>query len=174
MAQTGPSGPSGSTGGTGAGASGPSASSGATGPSGAIRRYGAERTQPGRRAHRRDGTYRCDGPQYRDADDHADAAPAPTGTPQSDVEAARSEFLTSLPGYSDISHNANVWITNAILAFVTMIIIFLTSEIFNQTLRDNQDDIEGWLQRFFGPFIMLWAGLSFAMGVASAGSQKLR
>lgn len=82
--------------------------------------------------------------------------------------------MASLPGWKDISHDANVWITNAILALLTLIIIFLTSEIFNQTLRDNQREIEGWLHDFFGPVLGLWAALSYLMGVASAGSQKLR
>ena len=101
-------------------------------------------------------------------------SPVPTGTPQSEVEAARSEFLTSLPGFSDISHDANVWITNAILAFVLLIIILLASEIFNQTLSENKDDIEEWLQHFFGPLIMVGAMFGFVMGVASVHSQKLR
>jgi hypothetical protein len=63
--------------------------------------------------------------------------------------------------------------TNALFAGAFLIIIFLSSEFFNQTIRDNQDDIEDWLRRFGGPFVAIWSGLSLLMHSATAGNRRL-
>jgi hypothetical protein len=105
--------------------------------------------------------------------------PTPTTSPvpsdrEDEVLGSRSEFVRSVPGAKDVSGDMDVLATNIVLTAIVLILIFLTSEIFNQTIRDNQDDIESWLHNFFGPVIGFWAGLSAVMGAATLHNQKLK
>jgi hypothetical protein len=85
----------------------------------------------------------------------------------------RSAFVRAVPGFSEVAGDIDVWLTNLIFTGIFLIIIFLTSELFNQTIRDNQDTIEGWLRKVAGPLFALWGGLHVLMTAATANRQNL-
>jgi uncharacterized repeat protein (TIGR01451 family) len=100
----------------------------------------------------------------------------PSGTPGNEVSstgAERSEWVESLRGLSDTSGDIDVLLTNLILTGVMLILIFLTSEVFNQTLSDNQDDIESWFKDKFGPIVAVWEGIQGPMHAATANHQQV-
>ncbi len=105
-------------------------------------------------------------------------SPTPTAasTPVSEVAgigAQRSEWVRSVRGLSETSSDINFLLTNLILTGVMLLLIFLTSEIFNQTIRDNQDDIEGWIRDKFAPIVGVWEALQSTLHAATANSQHL-
>jgi len=102
--------------------------------------------------------------------------PSPTATqsPSDDVLGTRTEFVKSVGSFDELTDDFDVILTNVLLTGLFLILIFLTAEIFNQTIRDNQSDVESWMRNFFGPIIGIWGGLSAAMGVATLGNQKLK
>ncbi len=155
---TGPTGPTGGpTGSTGAtGSTGPSGATGSTGSTGSTGATGNNETPTAT------GT----------------VTPTPTPTSENTQEVAgaqdeRSQFVKSVRGLSDISGDFDFLLTNLILTGVMLLLIFLTSEIFNQTIRDNQDDIEDWVRDKFGPVVGVWEGMQSVMHSATANSQHL-
>ena len=101
-------------------------------------------------------------------------SPSATQSPTDDVLGSRTQFVRSVPSFDELTDDFDVILTNVLLTGLFLILIFLTAEIFNQTIRDNQTDVESWMRNFFGPVIGIWGGLSAAMGAATLGSQKLR
>jgi CSLREA domain-containing protein/uncharacterized repeat protein (TIGR01451 family) len=106
-----------------------------------------------------------------------DETPTPTPTPgDGEDEGAgieRTQFVQSVRGLSDIPKNLDFLLTNAALAGLSLLLIFLTAEVFNQTIRDEQDKIEGWIQDRLGPVMGIWAGLQGAMHAAVANNQMV-
>ena len=86
----------------------------------------------------------------------------------------RSDLVASVPSLDELSMDGDVWLTNAMLAFLTLALVFTSAELFNQTIRDNQDQVESFLKRIAGPLVGLWGVLSVALTAATAGSQRLR
>jgi len=65
---------------------------------------------------------------------------------------ARPEVVRSLLTPDKISGDADVIVTNIVLAGMTLIVILLTATVFNQTVQENSEDIEAFLSRLFAPF----------------------
>lgn len=57
------------------------------------------------------------------------------------------QLVMEVPDFADISTNPNVALTNLMLAGVT-VWVFFSSVLFNQTLQQNRDEVEGWVRRF--------------------------
>jgi hypothetical protein len=70
----------------------------------------------------------------------------PSGIAGARVKGPRPEIVQSVIIPSRISDDMDVIGTNAILAGVTLITILITATVFNQTVQENSDAIEG----FFG------------------------
>ena len=100
--------------------------------------------------------------------------PSPTRSPSDDVLGTRTEFVRSVGSFDELTDDFDVILTNVLLTGLFLILIFLTAEIFNQTIRDNQGDVENWMRNFFGPIIGIWGGLSAAMGAATLHNKKLQ
>jgi hypothetical protein len=79
-----------------------------------------------------------------------------------------------VPGPDELSSDMDVWFTNALFAGLTLVLVFASAEFFNQTIRDNQDQVESFMQRFGGPLVSLWQALSVGMTAATLGSRRMR
>ena len=101
-------------------------------------------------------------------------SPAATRSSSDDVLGTRTEFVKSVGSFDELTDDFDVILTNVLLTGLFLILIFLTAEIFNQTIRDNQSDVESWMRNFFGPVIGIWGGLSAAMGAATLHNKKLQ
>jgi hypothetical protein len=100
--------------------------------------------------------------------------PGSTEEPEGEVAGIqRSHFVQSVRGLSDISDDFDFLLTNLILTLVMLLLIFLTSEIFNQTIRENQGDIESWFKDKAGPLMVVWGGFQSITHAASANNQRL-
>jgi len=84
--------------------------------------------------------------------------PAPTPTPRGgasneDLEnlgPPQPEFVASVPAPDEISTDPEVIGTNIFLTLLVIFAFAFTSTLFNQTLDENRQEIEGWLGRYFG------------------------
>jgi hypothetical protein len=76
-------------------------------------------------------------------------------------------------GLSDVSDSFDFLLTNLILTALLLLLIFLTSEIFNQTIRENQGDVESFFEDKFAPIMAVWGGINSVMHAAVSDSQKL-
>lgn len=56
-------------------------------------------------------------------------------------------FVADVPDLSNVSTDAGVATTNIVLAGVT-VWVFFTSVLFNQTLQQNREEVEGWALKF--------------------------
>ncbi|HSP54529.1 MAG TPA: choice-of-anchor L domain-containing protein [Dehalococcoidia bacterium] len=79
----------------------------------------------------------------------------------------RPEIVQSLIIPRKMSDDINVIGTNVILAGVTMITILLTATLFNQTVQENSDTIEGFLGRAVSPFRAIGHALSGIFNTAT-------
>ena len=87
--------------------------------------------------------------------------PSPSPSPTQDVLGTvdRPEIFRIVPSPADISGDIDVILTNLGLAGFTLVIVFATAVVFNQTINDNQDTIEPWLHGLIAPFAGIKNGL---------------
>ncbi len=64
---------------------------------------------------------------------------------------AQAKFVQSVPGPNEISTHADVVGSNIFLTLIIIFVFAFTSTLFNSTIEDNREEIEGWLGRFMGP-----------------------
>jgi hypothetical protein len=83
--------------------------------------------------------------------------PTPTprgGTSNEDTEnlgPPQPEFVASVPAPDEISTDPEVIGTNIFLTLLVIFAFAFTSTLFNRTLEDNRQEIEGWVGRYFAP-----------------------
>jgi hypothetical protein len=92
-------------------------------------------------------------PPDGDGGDDGSVIPDGPGTPP------RPEFAQSVLRFGDASDDLGVIGTNVVLGLITLMLMLLSAEIFNQTLEENEDDIKGWFGRLVGPFKGLFGPL---------------
>ncbi|HEY5624993.1 MAG TPA: FGLLP motif-containing membrane protein, partial [Dehalococcoidia bacterium] len=64
---------------------------------------------------------------------------------------SRPDIVRSVPKPGDLSGDLGIILTNVILGGLTLVLMLLTAEIFNQTLEENEGDIKKWFGRISGP-----------------------
>lgn len=64
---------------------------------------------------------------------------------------SRPDIVRSVPRPGDLSGDLGIILTNIVLGGLTLVLMLLTAEIFNQTLEENEDDIKDWFGRISGP-----------------------
>jgi len=82
------------------------------------------------------------------------ATPTPEaggGVSEENIGPPQSEFVASVPAPDEISTDPEVIGTNIFLALFVIFAFAFTSTLFNQTLGENRQEIEGWVGRFFTP-----------------------
>ncbi|MPZ48603.1 MAG: hypothetical protein GEU75_04695 [Dehalococcoidia bacterium] len=86
--------------------------------------------------------------------------PSPT-LPASDVLGTldRPEIFRIVPSPNQVSGDIDVILTNLGLAGFTMMLVFATAVVFNQTINDNQDSIEAALAGLLAPFAAIKGGV---------------
>lgn len=89
--------------------------------------------------------------------------PAQAGPPAGVVPSVTRNVPT--PG--QLSTSAGVVATNIVLALILLLVLLVTSELFNDTMTENREDIEEFAGRVGGPF--LWLGNLWAAGQQSIG-----
>ena len=85
---------------------------------------------------------------------------------------SRPEIVTGVPDPTDISTDPGVIGTNITLAIVATIVILLSSQIFNQTIEENNRDIEAFLKRYVRPFAAPFTGLRNVWRSAFTGNPR--
>ncbi len=64
---------------------------------------------------------------------------------------SRPDLVRSVPKLGDLSGDLGIILTNIVLGGVTLVLMLLTAEIFNQTIEENEGDIKKWFGRISGP-----------------------
>jgi hypothetical protein len=92
----------------------------------------------------------------------ASAAPAPTAAPASTPAPAPSDgigpvaFVNAIPGPADLHLDPPVLVTNGLFAGLFMLLLLLTSEIFNSTIDEHREVVEKAMDRLLrGPLRFL-------------------
>ena len=67
--------------------------------------------------------------------------------------------MQSLPRIGDVNTSADVILTNLALAGFSLMLLFLSAEIFNQTIEENENDIKGLMRKYAGPVIAVGEGI---------------
>jgi hypothetical protein len=68
--------------------------------------------------------------------------------------------MNSLPAPEDFQTELSVVGTNLAFTLIAILVIMLTSTLFNQTVQENIDDIEGFTSRVFAPLVAVAALVS--------------
>ena len=97
--------------------------------------------------------------------------PPPTAAPPT-VPDVRPETSGAIAALSDIPLDAGVIGTNVVIAFILLAILLLSSSLFNDTLAENQAQIEGYLARVTRPLRGL-TGVFGAPMAAIGGSSPI-
>ena len=71
----------------------------------------------------------------------------------------RPDWVQSLPRIGDVNTSADVILTNLALAGFSLMLLFLSAEIFNQTIEENENDIKGLMRKYAGPVIAVGEGI---------------
>lgn len=72
----------------------------------------------------------------------------------------RPEFARSVLTPDDLSLNLGVISINAGLAFATLLLLVLSSELFNKTVEENHYTLARWFKPAWSPFAGFWGALS--------------
>lgn len=82
------------------------------------------------------------------------AAAEPKVEPPPQSEAARPKILRAVPTFGDvISGSPKAAGANFLLTLIVVLLLLISSGLFNQTVEENRDDIEGFFERFAGPVV---------------------
>lgn len=88
------------------------------------------------------------------------------------AQSSRPDIVTGVPDPTAISTDPGVIGTNVTLAIIATIVILLSSQIFNQTIEENNRDIEAFLKRYVRPFAAPFTGLRNVWRSAFSGSPR--
>lgn len=69
-------------------------------------------------------------------------------------------FRNSIPAPDEISTKLSVIATNLLFTIIVILVVLLTSTLFNQTLQENVDDIEGFFAKRVAPLAPIAATVS--------------
>jgi hypothetical protein len=89
------------------------------------------------------------------------------------AQTSRPEIVAGVPDPTEISTDPGVVGTNIVLAIVATIVILLSSQIFNETIEENNDEIEGWIKRYVRPFAAPFKGMRSAWRSALTGNPRV-
>lgn len=98
------------------------------------------------------------------------AAPPPEPSP-----AEERSFTGSVPLPSEISTDPEVIGTNALYALILVLVLYFTATLFNSTIRENYEIIQGWLRRastwlsFIGNSVGKWTTRLPGIGAKAGG-----
>ncbi len=99
------------------------------------------------------------------------AAAEPKVEPPPQSEAARPKILRTVPTFGDvISGSPKAAGANFLLTLVVVLLLLISSGLFNQTVEENRDDIEGFFERFASPVVALVAIFGRVWSRAAGGS----
>ena len=84
---------------------------------------------------------------------------------------SRPEVVRALLSPDDVSRDAEVIGTNIVAAGITLVVILLTATLFNQTVQENSEEIEGFVSRLFTPLRGVGRALRGGWEVASGRRQ---
>ncbi len=88
------------------------------------------------------------------------------------AQSSRPEIVAGVPDPTAISTDPGVIGTNITLAIIATIVILLSSQIFNQTIEENNRDIETFLKRYVRPFAAPFTGLRNLWRSAFTGNPR--
>lgn len=86
--------------------------------------------------------------------------------PQADVP----DIVRSVPDPTDISTEPDVVGTNVAFAVIVAIVILLSATIFNETIEENNKEIERFASRYLSPIAAPFRGLAKLLGGTSDGA----
>jgi hypothetical protein len=104
----------------------------------------------------------------------ASIAPHDTTAPGSIItgggNSGRPEFAQSVLTPGDLSGNMGVISTNLALALSTLMLLILSSELFNKTVEENHDTLKRWLKPVAGPLESLFTRIGDGWNSSTGGS----
>jgi hypothetical protein len=72
---------------------------------------------------------------------------------------ARPQWVRPMPTIGNISGDLDVILTNIALGGFSLMLLFLSAEIFNQTIEENEEDIKRTAKKYFGPVVAIGEGI---------------
>jgi hypothetical protein len=88
------------------------------------------------------------------------------------ADSSRPEIVAGVPDPTEVSTDPGVVGTNIVLAIVATIVILLSSQIFNETIQENNSEIEGWVKRYVRPLAAPFNGLRSTWRSAFTGNPR--
>jgi hypothetical protein len=85
------------------------------------------------------------------------------------ADAPRPQFIQSTPDLGDVSTDTAVILTNVALAALSLMLLVLSAEIFNQTVEENDEDIKAMANKYAGPVVALLGGVGAAWQAVFGG-----
>ena len=87
----------------------------------------------------------------------------------------RPDFVRSVPVAGDLSGSTEVILTNLAFAGISLMLLLLSAEIFNQTVEENDEEIKRMARKYAGPVVGIlgavgtfWSSVFGGKGVMSA------
>ncbi|MEO8458640.1 MAG: FGLLP motif-containing membrane protein [Chloroflexota bacterium] len=90
--------------------------------------------------------------------------------PVSVIDPERPRIVQSVPDATDVATAPDVVGTNIALSVIVAIVILLTSQVFNETIEDNNAEIEGFVKRYVSPIASPFKSLGSVLGSGSGTS----
>ncbi|MCH7953362.1 MAG: hypothetical protein IIC25_05690, partial [Chloroflexi bacterium] len=82
---------------------------------------------------------------------------------------SRPDIVRSVPRFGDLSSDSGIIMTNIVLGGITLVLMLLTAEIFNQTLEENEPEIKRWFGRVSKPVKGLFGFFGYLGGLITDG-----
>ena len=87
-------------------------------------------------------------------------------------DSARPDIVQKVPDPTQISTDPDVVGTNAAFSVVAVIVILLSAQIFNETMEENNAELEGFARRYVRPLAAPYRGLRSVWRSLAAGNQE--
>ncbi|MEX2246922.1 MAG: FGLLP motif-containing membrane protein [Dehalococcoidia bacterium] len=100
--------------------------------------------------------------------------PPPRAIPEGATEAPGPAFTLSIPAPNDISFDSGVIATNLSLMGITVLVVLLTAQLFNETISENRHEIEALLRRSVAPLRPALDGITGSLGSSLPGIGLVR
>lgn len=84
----------------------------------------------------------------------------------------RPQFVQSVRQIGDISTDSSVILTNIALAGLSLMLLVLSSEIFNQTVEENDEEVKRLLKKYAAPLMWVIGAVGALWGAVSSPGAK--